>query len=183
MQNLQHMQAAGIRRAVIRLLAALLGIFAFALVLMYDVFCRIKGIKGKVNAAAQSIVHEEVDTSRYVNVQFITRGSASLPMQVSVEMQQMRVRPGQTVIDFTFTNNISNISWGRAVSSVSPSIATRYLRKVSCFCFEEQQLQGDERLRIPLVYRCIQSRKTFAMHRLMAPVITTKRRGDQYEWW
>lgn len=156
MQNHQQVQAAGVRRTVIRSLAALLGMFAFAfaLVPLYDVFCRITGINGKVDATAQSIVHEEVDTSRYVNVQFITRGSAGLPWQMSVEMRQMRVHPGQTAeVDFTFTNNSPNVSWGRAVPSVSPSNATRHLRKVSCFCFEEQQLQGDERLTIPLVFQ------------------------------
>ena len=156
MQNRQQAQAAGVRRTVIRSLAALVGMFAFAfaLVPLYDVFCRITGINGKVDATAQSIIHEEVDTSRYVNVQFITRGSAGLPWQMSVEMRQMSVHPGQTAeVDFTFTNNSPNESWGRAVPSVSPSNATRHLRKVSCFCFEEQQLQGDERLTIPLVFQ------------------------------
>ncbi|HDZ49115.1 hypothetical protein LCGC14_0293760 [marine sediment metagenome] len=156
MQNRQQAQAAGVRRTVIRSLAALLGMFAFAfaLVPLYDVFCRITGINGKVDATAQSIVHEEVDTSRYVNVQFITRGSAGLPWQMSVEMRQMSVHPGQTAeVDFTFSNNSPYETWGRAVPSVSPSNATRHLRKVSCFCFEEQQLQGDERLTIPLVFQ------------------------------
>lgn len=156
MQNRQQVQAAGVRRTVIRSLAALLGMFAFAfaLVPLYDVFCRITGINGKVDATAQSIVHEEVDTSRYVNVQFITRGSAGLPWQMSVEMRQMSVHPGQTAeVDFTFANNSPYETWGRAVPSVSPSNATRHLRKVSCFCFEEQQLQGDERLTIPLVFQ------------------------------
>ena len=66
----------------------------------------------------------------------------------------MRVHPGQTAeMDFTFTNNSHQESWGRAVPSVSPSSATTHLRKVSCFCFQEQQLQGDERLTIPLVFQ------------------------------
>lgn len=99
-------------------------------------------------------MHEEVDESRYVNVQFITRGSPGLPWKMSVEMRQMSVHPGQTAeVDFTFTNNSPNENWGRAVPSVSPSKATRHLRKVSCFCFEEQLLQGDERLTIPLVFQ------------------------------
>jgi len=147
---------AGVRQTVIRTLAVLVGMFAFAfaLVPLYDVFCQITGINGKVDATAQSIVHEEVDESRYINVQFITRGSPGLPWQMSVEMHQMSVHPGQTAeVDFTFTNNSQNESWGQAVPSVSPSNATRHLRKVSCFCFEEQQLQGNERLTIPLVFQ------------------------------
>ena len=146
----------GVRRTVIRTMAVLVGMFAFAfaLVPLYDVFCQITGINGKVDATAQSIVREEVDESRYINVQFITRGSPGLPWQMSVEMHQMSVHPGQTAeVDFTFTNNSHKESWGQAVPSVSPSNATRHLRKVSCFCFEEQQLQGNERLTIPLVFQ------------------------------
>ncbi|WP_062373904.1 cytochrome c oxidase assembly protein [Halomonas sp. KX33721] len=149
-------QQAGVRRTVIRSVAALLGMFAFAfaLVPLYDVFCRVTGLNGKVDTTAKAIIHEEVDQSRFITVQFITRGSAGLPWQMSVETRQMRVHPGQTAeVDFTFTNNSHQESWGRAVPSVSPSSATTHLRKVSCFCFQEQQLQGDERLTIPLVFQ------------------------------
>ncbi|EHJ91867.1 cytochrome c oxidase assembly protein [Vreelandella boliviensis] len=152
----QNQAKVGVRRTVIRTVAVLVGMFgfAFALVPLYDVFCRITGINGKVDATAQSIVHEEVDESRYINVQFITRGSAGLPWQMSVEMRQMSVHPGQMAeVDFTFTNNSRSENWGRAVPSVSPSSATPYLRKISCFCFQEQLLQGGERLTIPLVFQ------------------------------
>ncbi|NDL69268.1 cytochrome c oxidase assembly protein [Vreelandella alkaliphila] len=149
-------QAIGVRRTVIRTVAALIGMFAFAfaLVPLYDVFCRITGLNGKVDTTAQAIVHEGVDQSRYITVQFITRGSAGLPWQMSVDSRQMRVHPGQTAeMDFTFTNNSSAESWGRAIPSVSPSSANTHLRKMSCFCFEEQELQGGERLTIPLVFQ------------------------------
>ncbi|ATH78750.1 cytochrome c oxidase assembly protein [Vreelandella hamiltonii] len=149
-------QTVAVRRTVIRTTAVLVGMFAFAfaLVPLYDVFCRITGLNGKVDTTAQAIVHEEVDTSRFITVQFITRGSAGLPWQMSVATRQMRVHPGQTAeVDFTFTNNSQAQSWGRAVPSVSPSNATTHLRKVSCFCFQEQQLQGQERLTIPLVFQ------------------------------
>jgi cytochrome c oxidase assembly protein subunit 11 len=152
----QEQAQVGVRRTVIRTVAVLVGMFAFAfaLVPLYDVFCRITGINGKVDTTAKSIVNEEVDESRYINVQFITRGSPGLPWQMSVEIHQMSVHPGQTAeVDFTFTNNSHSESWGRAVPSVSPSNATRHLRKVSCFCFEEQQLQAEERLTIPLVFQ------------------------------
>lgn len=152
----QEQAKVGVRRTVIRTIAVLIGMFgfAFALVPLYDVFCSITGINGKVDATAKSVVHEEVDESRYINVQFITRGSPGLPWQMSVEMRQMSVHPGQMAeVDFTFTNNSSSESWGRAVPSVSPSTATTHLRKISCFCFQEQQLQGNERLTIPLVFQ------------------------------
>ncbi len=74
-------QAVAVRRTVIRTVAALVGMFAFAfaLVPLYDVFCRITGLNGKVDTTAQAIVHEEVDTSRFITVQFITRGVRACP--------------------------------------------------------------------------------------------------------
>lgn len=149
-------QRVGIRRTVGRSIAALVGMFAFAfaLVPLYDAFCRLTGINGKVDTTAQAFVHESVDESRYVTVQFITRGSAGLPWKMDVETQQVRVHPGQpTEVDFTFSNQSDQSNWGRAVPSVSPSEASPHLRKMSCFCFAEQQLQAGEKLTIPLVFQ------------------------------
>jgi cytochrome c oxidase assembly protein subunit 11 len=146
----------GVRRTVVRSVAALMGMFAFAfaLVPLYDVFCRVTGINGKVDTTAQAIVHEGVDDSRYVTVQFITRNGSGLPWNLEVETRQVRVHPGQsTEVSFAFQNASAEGTWGRAVPSVSPSSATRHLRKVSCFCFEEQHLEAGERLELPLVFQ------------------------------
>lgn len=147
---------AGVRRTVWRSVAALVGMFAFAfaLVPLYDVFCRVTGINGKVDTTAQALVHDEVDESRLVTVQFITRNGSGLPWRLDVETRQVRLHPGQTSeVNFTFSNQSSGESWGRAVPSVSPSTATRHVRKSSCFCFEEQQLQAGERVELPLVFQ------------------------------
>jgi cytochrome c oxidase assembly protein subunit 11 len=146
----------GVRRTVTRTVAALVGMFAFAfaLVPLYDVFCEVTGLNGKTSGSAQAVVHEEVDASRQVTVQFITRGSSGLPWELEVETRQMRVHPGQTAeVDFTFNNLSETVSRGRAVPSVSPSNASRHLRKVTCFCFEEQRLSAGESFRAPLVFQ------------------------------
>lgn len=146
----------GVRRTVVRSVAALIGMFAFAfaLVPLYDVFCRVTGINGKVDNTAQAVIHEGVDDTRYVTVQFITRGSSGLPWRMEVETRQVRVHPGQTSeVNFTFRNQSAEANWGRAVPSVSPSRASRHLRKVSCFCFDEQHLEAGEQLELPLVFQ------------------------------
>lgn len=45
----------GVKRTVTRTVAALVGMFAFAfaLVPLYDVFCQVTGLNGKVNTSAQ----------------------------------------------------------------------------------------------------------------------------------
>jgi cytochrome c oxidase assembly protein subunit 11 len=147
---------AGVRRTVWRSVAALVGMFAFAfaLVPLYDVFCEVTGINGKVDTRAQALVHEEVDTSRTITVQFVTRSGSGLPWRLEVETRQLRLHPGQSAeVDFTFHNQSKAGTWGRAVPSVSPSLASRHLRKMSCFCFEEQHLAAGERLALPLVFQ------------------------------
>ncbi|WP_111411758.1 cytochrome c oxidase assembly protein [Billgrantia lactosivorans] len=154
--NETRARQAGVRRTVWRSVAALAGMFAFAfaLVPLYDAFCRLTGINGKVDTTAQAIVSEEVDESRTVTVQFITRNGAGLPWHMQAETRQVRLHPGQTSeVNFTFRNQSDGESWGRAVPSVSPSNATRHVRKTSCFCFEEQQLQAGERIELPLVFQ------------------------------
>ncbi|MCE8018958.1 cytochrome c oxidase assembly protein [Halomonas sp. MCCC 1A11036] len=155
-QSDREIRQAGVRRTIWRSVAALVGMFAFAfaLVPLYDVFCRVTGINGAVDTTAQSIVHEEVDESRMVTVQFITRNGSGLPWRMEVETRQVRMHPGQTTeVHFTFSNQSGGESWGRAVPGVSPATATRHVRKVSCFCFEEQKLQAGERLELPLVFQ------------------------------
>ncbi len=146
----------GVRRTVAKTLFALAGMFAFAfaLVPLYDVFCEVTGLNGKTSGSAQAIVHEEVDASRMVTVQFITRGSAGLPWNLDVETRQVRLHPGQSAeVDFTFHNPAETALWGRAVPSVSPAEATPHLRKLACFCFQEQRLEAGERLELPLVFQ------------------------------
>lgn len=145
-----------VQRTVFRTTLVLCGMFAFAfaLVPLYDVFCDITGLNGKTSSKAQALVQEDVDTSRYINVQFITRSGSGLPWVLEVEERQVQVHPGQpTEINFTFHNTSGRALSGRAVPSVTPSQASQHLRKVQCFCFEEQRLEAGERLEMPLVFQ------------------------------
>lgn len=145
-----------IQRTVFRTVLVLIAMFAFAfaLVPLYDVFCRVTGLNGKVDDRAQTLVNETVDDSRYVMVQFITRSGAGLPWELDVEHRQVRVHPGQpTEVNFAFTNHSDSVKYGRAVPSVSPSVASGHLNKVNCFCFEEQRLEAGERVEMPLVFQ------------------------------
>src|SRR5690554_7773865 len=83
----------GVRRTVVRSVATLVGMFAFAfaLVPLYDVFCRVTGINGKVDTTAQALLHEGVDDSRFVTVQFITRNGAGLDRK-STRLNSSHVR-------------------------------------------------------------------------------------------
>jgi len=145
-----------VRRTVVKTLVVLAGMFgfAFALVPLYDVFCQVTGLNGKTTDTAQSLVAQDADVSRTVTMQFITRSSAGLPWQLESDIRQVRVHPGQsTEVYFTFTNLSSHPSVARAVPSVSPSQASLHLRKLACFCFENQRLGPGESFEAPLVFQ------------------------------
>lgn len=146
----------GVRRTVMRTLVVLLGmsLFTVALVPLYDVFCEVTGLNGKTGGSAQALVNEEVDASRMITVQFITRGSPGLDWRLDSKTRQVRVHPGEAhEVMFAFRNQGAERSWARAVPSVSPSQASLYMRKLTCFCFQEQRLAAGELVEAPLVFQ------------------------------
>ena len=145
-----------VRRTVVKTLVVLAGMFgfAFALVPLYDVFCQVTGLNGKTSTSAQTLVHEGVDTERTVTMQFVTRGSAGLPWKLEAHSRQVRVHPGQsTEVYFTFRNLGDQALVARAVPSVTPSPASLHLRKLACFCFDNQRLAPGESFEAPLVFQ------------------------------
>ena len=144
-----------VQRTVTKTLIALVMMIGFtiALVPLYDVFCNITGLNGKSASQQRAIASGEVDESRYVTVQFITRTGSGLPWRLEALDRQVRVHPGQAYeVRFAFANH-GPASRGRAVPSVSPAEASLYLRKVTCFCFQEQRLEAGERLELPMVFQ------------------------------
>ncbi|GED22804.1 cytochrome c oxidase assembly protein [Halomonas halmophila] len=148
------------RRAVNRTVArtlvvlAAMCLFSVALVPLYDVFCEVTGLNGKTSSQAQSLSAESADQSRLVTMQFITRASKGLPWSLSAETRQLRLHPGQSAeVHFTFRNLGDRAYVARAVPSVSPSEASLHLRKLACFCFENQRLAAGERFEAPLVFQ------------------------------
>ncbi|HSH48744.1 MAG TPA: cytochrome c oxidase assembly protein [Halomonas sp.] len=146
----------GVRRTVMRTLIVLLGmsLFTVALVPLYDVFCEVTGLNGKTGGSPQALVSEGVDSSRLITVQFITRGSQGLDWRLDSKTRQVRVHPGEAhEVMFAFRNQGVEPSTARAVPSVSPSQASLYLRKLTCFCFQEQRLAAGELIEAPLVFQ------------------------------
>ncbi|SHE89391.1 cytochrome c oxidase assembly protein subunit 11 [Modicisalibacter ilicicola DSM 19980] len=145
-----------VQRTVTKTLIALLMMvgFTIALVPLYDVFCQITGLNGKSASQPRAVVSGEVDESRYVTVQFITRTGSGLPWRLEALNRQVRVHPGQAYeVRFAFVNHGKTASRGRAVPSVSPSEASLHLRKVTCFCFQEQRLEAGEKLELPMMFQ------------------------------
>lgn len=145
-----------VQRTVTKTLVALVAMvgFTIALVPLYDVFCQITGLNGRAASEPKAFASGNVDESRYVTVQFITRKGSGLPWRLEALDNQIRVHPGQAYeVDFVFTNYGKVAYRGRAVPSISPGEASLHLRKVTCFCFQEQRLEAGERVQLPMVFQ------------------------------
>lgn len=142
-------------KMVIKLVAIVIGMFGFgfALVPLYDVFCDITGINGKTNDSAAVYESVDIDTSRTVTVEFITRTNTGMPWQFEAKTKRVKVHPGEIgQVDFTAFNPASRSIVGQAVPSVSPGTAALYLNKTECFCFEHQPLAAGESAVMPMQF-------------------------------
>ncbi|GGK85014.1 cytochrome c oxidase assembly protein [Amphritea balenae] len=142
------------RTLIIRLIAGavLMFGFGFLLVPLYDVFCQVTGLNGKVlNTGPVQDVN--ADPQRRVRVQFIAVNNESMPWRFRPEQSQLTVYPGQMKqTAFIAMNPTSSTMIGQAVPSVAPSEAAEFLHKVNCFCFEQQPLDAGEQRAMPLVF-------------------------------
>jgi cytochrome c oxidase assembly protein subunit 11 len=127
--------------------------FGFALVPLYDVFCDITGINGKTNNSAAKYIDIEVDQSRTVSVEFITRTHNGMPWRFDVMTQRVELHPGEMKqVDFYAKNPTMELVTGHAVPSVSPGKAASYLQKTECFCFINQPLASGDDMTMPVVF-------------------------------
>ncbi len=117
----------------------------FSMVPLYRIACeQLLGIKlGGASGAAAA----EVDTSRWVTVEFDGGVNSGLPWSFRPAQAQLKVHPGQVVDALYYARNDGATAIvGQAVPSVAPSIASAYFNKTECFCFTEQLLgPGEER--------------------------------------
>nr|WP_067296831.1 cytochrome c oxidase assembly protein [Marinobacterium profundum] len=126
--------------------------FGFALVPLYDVFCRITGLNGKITNTGP-IAAEEADTSRDIRVQFIGINNEAMPWEFRPTLNTVSVNPGEMRQMAYFARNPTSARMvAQAIPSVTPAEAAQYLHKVSCFCFDQQALDADEDMEMPLLF-------------------------------
>ena len=142
------------RNLVTRLLALAIGMFAFGFLLvpLYDIFCDITGIGGKLGNSAVR-VSESVDASRVVTVEFLAAVNSSAPWDFRPTVASMKVHPGK-LYDATYiaSNMTGRPIVGQAVPNIAPGQAARFFRKTECFCFTSQSFAASESKEMPLQF-------------------------------
>lgn len=140
-------------KMVMKLAAIVVGMFGFgfALVPLYDVLCDALGINGKTSDIAAVYESVEIDKSRLITVDFITRINTGMPWHFRTETKRIKVHPGEmNQVDFFVKNPATTRIVGQAIPSVSPGPAAIYMNKTECFCFEQQTLQAGEEMLMPM---------------------------------
>lgn len=140
---------------VLKLIGVVLGMFAFgfALVPLYDVFCDLTGLNGKTNEEAVVYSAPEIDTSRTVTVEFLTKTMTGMPWAFEARTQSIDVHPGELhTVEFYVRNPARTVIVGQAIPSVSPSTAAIYINKTECFCFNNQPLASGAEELMPMQF-------------------------------
>jgi cytochrome c oxidase assembly protein subunit 11 len=125
--------------------------FGFALVPFYYKICEVTG----VNAGAEQALakNTQVDTSRWVTLEFDANTNSGLPWQFKPELRSMKVHPGQLVqVAYEVTNTSNQSVVGQAVPSYGPARAAGFFKKIECFCFTPQTLAAGESRRMPVLF-------------------------------
>lgn len=127
--------------------------FAFALVPLYDVFCDLTGINGRTADSAAIYESVEVDRSRKITIEFITRTNTGMPWQFEARTRKIEVYPGEmNQVDFYVKNATGKDYVAQAIPSVSPGTAAIYVNKTECFCFNHQPLAAGEEALMPMKF-------------------------------
>ena len=144
----------GQTKNVFRLLLLTFGMFGFGfgLVPLYDIFCDITGLNGKVTGPTFSSYDEEIET-RTMKVTFVTLNNKNMPWGFKSDSPQMKIETGKDyLMNFTFTNTTTEPMVAQAIPSVSPGRGAKYFHKTECFCFEQQYLVAGESITIPVKF-------------------------------
>ena len=133
-------------KAALKLVAVAIGMFGFgfALVPIYDLFCEVTGLNGKIEQSA-TLQYVEGDVSdRTVYLSFpVHNNSVKASLEAEVIRQEVPVGSPQEA-RFVLTNMTDKVVDLRAIPSVIPGLAAEHFRKTDCFCWNAMQLQPHE---------------------------------------
>ncbi|MCX9155531.1 cytochrome c oxidase assembly protein [Niveibacterium sp. 24ML] len=141
------------RRLLVRLAIAAVGMFGFGFLLVpfYNTICEVTGINRLMKADAQA-ANTQVDTGRRLTIEFDANAHA-VPWRFVPQQGSRSVHPGELVrVDYVLENTTDKAIVGQAIPSYGPQLAGQYVKKLDCFCFQQQTLAPHERRVMPVVF-------------------------------
>eukprot|EP00054_Salpingoeca_dolichothecata_P019229 m.119436 g.119436 ORF g.119436 m.119436 type:complete len:253 (-) comp23174_c0_seq4:204-962(-) len=129
--------------------------FAYAAVPLYRMFCQATGFGGTIvrQDSTEKIVEMEAVPERTVRVKFNADTSATMQWGFFPQQKEVTVIPGETALAFfTAKNPTDEAITGISTYNVIPYEAGQYFNKIQCFCFEEQRLNPNEEVDMPVFF-------------------------------
>lgn len=133
---------------------------SYAAVPLFKIFCESQGID--INTEFREMGMEELKKklsslkkveNRLVTVKFVASTSADLLWKFEPCQEEITVAPGETALAFFKAKNMTDRSIiGIATYSILPYDAGLYFNKIQCFCFEEQRLDPNEEVDMPVFF-------------------------------
>jgi len=128
--------------------------FGWAMIPLYNAICEVTGINNltRRDESAEAFAKStQIDTTRKVVIEF--DANIHGPWRFQPMARSVAVHPGElATVEYELVNTANHPMAGQAIPSYAPSIAGSYFRKLECFCFQQQMLQGSESKRFPVVF-------------------------------
>jgi cytochrome c oxidase assembly protein subunit 11 len=128
---------------------------SYASVPLYKVFCTMTGFGGTTQVATEEKARKvtPVEGSKMIKIYFSSNVHDTMPWKFYPTQQSVKVVPGETALAFyTVKNKSTKAITGIATYNVYPPKAGLYFNKIQCFCFEEQRLNGNEEIDMPVFF-------------------------------
>jgi len=119
--------------------------FGYALVPLYEAFCKITGFGGKTDIIEEAVANAADIIDRDVAVTFTSHTNSNLPWDFKPITRGLDVKVGQVEEAVFYVKNYSDRPiTGMATFNVTPPRAGFHFKKTECFCFSKQVLQPGE---------------------------------------
>lgn len=125
---------------------------AYSIVPLYKIICQKTGMTG-LPQFSNRINDEKSNSIRFLRVKFVANKGKDSAWSFSPSQNSMTVKIGQSSLAFFRARNISSgPTIGFATYNIVPPRAALYFNKIQCFCFEEQRLDSNEEIEMPIFY-------------------------------
>jgi cytochrome c oxidase assembly protein subunit 11 len=133
---------------------------SYAAVPLFKIFCESTGMDVNTDFRDMNIETlknklasmKKVDT-RNIEIKFVATTSTDLMWKFEPCQEIINVAPGETALAFFKAKNLTNRSIiGMATYTIVPFDAGVYFNKIQCFCFEEQRLEPNEEVDMPVFF-------------------------------
>lgn len=122
---------------------------------LYRLYCQTTGLGGSAVAghASDQIENMVPVKDRIIKVTFNADVHASLQWNFRPQQTEIYVVPGETALAFYKAKNPTDKPViGISTYNVVPFEAGQYFNKIQCFCFEEQRLNPQEEVDMPVFF-------------------------------